>query len=156
MISVSNIRIGTKLTVMSGLGIWLVAGMLISQWFGNAAIETADESAARQREILDPVMPKYRSAETRERGAKLASLSEPFLASVQNGATLPYEIIQIGAQHAPVAAARLAAVVEEDAATVTVRKAASAVRPAAAAYPVGRMQVALATALDADTEWKDF
>ncbi|MCK9908664.1 hypothetical protein MXD81_05960, partial [Microbacteriaceae bacterium K1510] len=36
------------------------------------------------------------------------------------------------------------------------KPAAPARRPAAAHHPVGRMQTALATALDAESEWKDF
>ena len=51
MLRLSNIRIGTKLAVMSGLGILLVVGMLVSQILGNSSVRTATETATLQGQI---------------------------------------------------------------------------------------------------------
>jgi len=46
MIRLSNIRIGTKLMVMSGLGILLVVGMILSLAFGNLSVRSAQNLSA--------------------------------------------------------------------------------------------------------------
>lgn len=46
---ISNIRIGTKLMVMSGLSILLVAGMIVSQMMGNASITELSRVAVDQQ-----------------------------------------------------------------------------------------------------------
>lgn len=51
MFRLSNIRIGTKLMVMSGLSILLVAAMIFSQMSGNAAVKSADAIAEAQTYI---------------------------------------------------------------------------------------------------------
>ena len=51
MFKLSNIRIGTKLAIMSGLGVVLVAVMLAIQVTGNSAVRTAVEKAAFQQRM---------------------------------------------------------------------------------------------------------
>ena len=48
MVRLSDIRIGTKLFMMSGLGVLLVAGMIVTQIHGNSAVKSANEAAATQ------------------------------------------------------------------------------------------------------------
>ena len=48
MVRLSDIRIGTKLFMMSGLGVLLVAGMIVTQIHGNSAVKSANEAAALQ------------------------------------------------------------------------------------------------------------
>ena len=43
MLRLSNIRIGIKLAIMSGLGVLLVAAMMVTQMMGNASARGADE-----------------------------------------------------------------------------------------------------------------
>lgn len=59
MIRLSDIRIGTKLIVMSGLSILLVAGMVGSQIMGNSSVRVAQEHAdTHQKAELKFVMTK--------------------------------------------------------------------------------------------------
>jgi len=51
MIRLSNIRIGTKLMVMSGLGILLVVGMILSLAFGNVSVRSAQSQAAFNQDV---------------------------------------------------------------------------------------------------------
>ncbi|MCK9907764.1 methyl-accepting chemotaxis protein [Microbacteriaceae bacterium K1510] len=51
MIRLSNIRIGTKLMVMSGLGILLVVGMILSLAFGNLSVRSAQSQAAFNQDV---------------------------------------------------------------------------------------------------------
>ena len=51
MFKLSNIRIGTKLAIMSGLGVVLVAVMLAIQVTGNSAVRTAVGKAAFQQRM---------------------------------------------------------------------------------------------------------
>jgi methyl-accepting chemotaxis protein len=51
MIRLSNVRIGTKLTIASGIGIFLVAGILASLFIGNRNVGIAQDSAMRQAHI---------------------------------------------------------------------------------------------------------
>ena len=43
MLRLSNLRIGTKLAVMSGLGVLLVAAMLATQMLGNASVRNSND-----------------------------------------------------------------------------------------------------------------
>ena len=52
MIRLSNIRIGTKLAIASGIGILLVAGMTASQMINNRSVADALEGANRQKTLL--------------------------------------------------------------------------------------------------------
>ena len=51
MIRLSNIRIGTKLAVASGIAILLVAGMMISQFINDHRVNVALAMANRQKTI---------------------------------------------------------------------------------------------------------
>src|SRR4051812_27253936 len=57
MVRLSDIRIGTKLSIMSGLGVLLVAAMIIVGMRGNAEMQSANDSAVLQqtltREFID-------------------------------------------------------------------------------------------------------
>ena len=48
MLRLSNIRIGTKLAIMSGLGVLLVAAMIGLQMWGNAAVSQANGNVIRR------------------------------------------------------------------------------------------------------------
>src|SRR5262245_38583288 len=52
MIRLSNIRIGTKLAIASGIGILLVAGMTASQIINNRWVADALEKANNQKALL--------------------------------------------------------------------------------------------------------
>jgi hypothetical protein len=52
MFRISNIRIGIKLAVVSGLGVLLVAGMLVASLYSNAQIKAANGSAAYQQNVV--------------------------------------------------------------------------------------------------------
>ena len=64
MLRISNIRIGTKLALMNGLGILLVIGMLASQMLGNGAVRGANETASTQQNIAKDSM-MIKALETR-------------------------------------------------------------------------------------------
>ena len=51
MIRLSNIRIGTKLAIASGIGILLVAAMMVSQLVNDHRIKDAQGTAKRQTTI---------------------------------------------------------------------------------------------------------
>ena len=51
MFNLSNIRIGTKLAIMSGLGVLLVLGMIVGQIVGSAAVDSSQQAADLQSEI---------------------------------------------------------------------------------------------------------
>jgi methyl-accepting chemotaxis protein len=52
MFRISNIRIGTKLAVVSGMAIVLVVGIVVMQWLGGSEILTATSNARAQVDIL--------------------------------------------------------------------------------------------------------
>jgi methyl-accepting chemotaxis protein len=52
MLRLSNIRIGTKLAVMSGLGVLLVAAMLATQMLGNASVRDSNEDVVRRAALV--------------------------------------------------------------------------------------------------------
>jgi len=64
MLRLSNIRIGTKLVIMSGLGVLLMAAMIATQIMGNASVRRANESASSQQNIARDTM-TVRALETR-------------------------------------------------------------------------------------------
>ncbi|MCW5692859.1 MAG: HAMP domain-containing protein [Pseudolabrys sp.] len=51
MLNLSNFRIGTKLAIMSGLGVLLVLGMIVGQIVGSAAVNSSQRAADLQSEI---------------------------------------------------------------------------------------------------------
>ncbi len=51
MFNLSNISIGIKLAIMSGIGVLLVAGMIATQMTGNATVRGTNEIADMQRNI---------------------------------------------------------------------------------------------------------
>ena len=51
MFKLSNIRIGTKLAVISAMGILLVLAMIVGQMMGNAGVKAANDTANQQKEI---------------------------------------------------------------------------------------------------------
>src|SRR5215470_7452457 len=57
MAKLSDIRIGTKLSIMSGLGVLLVAAMIVVGMRGNAEMQSANDAATVQqtltREFID-------------------------------------------------------------------------------------------------------
>ena len=56
MLRLSNISIGIKLGIMSGLGILLVVGMIVSQIWGNSSVRSGTELAAFQQQIAQDSM----------------------------------------------------------------------------------------------------
>ena len=64
MLRLSNIRIGHKLTIMSGLGVLLMAVMIGMQMLGNASVRNANEAAIRQQDIARDAM-AVKTIETR-------------------------------------------------------------------------------------------
>jgi len=66
----SDIRIGTKLAIMSGLGILLVIGMIVGQMFGSQMVSSSDVEADSQGEIGRSIMATKASL----RGLQLAGL----------------------------------------------------------------------------------
>jgi methyl-accepting chemotaxis protein len=51
MFRISNIRIGTKLSIMSGVGILLVIGMIGGSLHGNSVVKVATEAATYQPDL---------------------------------------------------------------------------------------------------------
>jgi methyl-accepting chemotaxis protein len=58
----SDIRIGTKLVIMSGISILLVGGIMVMQWVGSGAIHNSKEENKHQTEILIAAMATKASA----------------------------------------------------------------------------------------------
>jgi methyl-accepting chemotaxis protein len=56
MLRLSNIRIGIKLAIMSGLGVLLVGGMIATQMMGNSTVRDANELAHVQQSIAKDAM----------------------------------------------------------------------------------------------------
>ncbi len=55
MFRLSNFRIGTKLTIMSGLGILLVLGMIGASMYGNSLVKSSNEEAMHQQSIAHEI-----------------------------------------------------------------------------------------------------
>jgi methyl-accepting chemotaxis protein len=49
MVKLSDVRIGTKLSIMSGLGVLLVAAMIVIGMRGNAEVQSANDNAMQQQ-----------------------------------------------------------------------------------------------------------
>jgi methyl-accepting chemotaxis protein len=81
MLRLSNIRIGTKLVVMSAIGILLVIGMITAQLLGNSATSASYETALRRgliaRDIVD-AKASQRGMQTAVRDLRLAANKEQF------------------------------------------------------------------------------
>jgi hypothetical protein len=54
MFRVSNIRIGAKLAIMSGIAMLLVAVMIVSQFVNNGHVATANMNNARRNILAKP------------------------------------------------------------------------------------------------------
>ena len=52
MLRLSNIRIGTKLAVMSGIGVLLVARMIAASIYSSSVVKSADDAAMKRQDIL--------------------------------------------------------------------------------------------------------
>ena len=52
MLRLSNIRIGTKLAIMSGLGVLLVVGMIAASLYGNSLIKSSNAAAVERQAIM--------------------------------------------------------------------------------------------------------
>jgi len=68
MVRLSDIRIGTKLFMMSGLGVLLVAGMIVVQIHGNSAVKSANEAADLQQHLSHDLL----AAKVVERGMQIS------------------------------------------------------------------------------------
>ena len=68
MFKLSNISIGLKLSMMSGLGILFVIGLIVGQMWGSATVKVADDAASTQADIGRAVM----AAKASERGMAMA------------------------------------------------------------------------------------
>jgi methyl-accepting chemotaxis protein len=68
MAKLSDIRIGTKLFMMSGIGVLLVLAMIIAQMHGNSVVKTANESAILQGHLSEAVY----VAKVTERGMQIS------------------------------------------------------------------------------------
>jgi methyl-accepting chemotaxis protein len=55
MLRLSNIRIGTKLALMSGIAILLVVGMIAASMYSNALVKSSNAAAAKRQEIVRDV-----------------------------------------------------------------------------------------------------
>ena len=76
MLKISNIKIGTKLMVMSGLGILLVGGMIVSQMLGNSAVRSANEIANTQMQIEIALLNAKSSSRGMQIGVRDVRLSQ--------------------------------------------------------------------------------
>src|SRR5208282_4226225 len=69
MLRLANIRIGTKLAIMSGLGILLVIGMIVTQMFGNSSVRNANDAAT----VEELVAREVQMAKASERGMQIGA-----------------------------------------------------------------------------------
>src|SRR5437868_5994516 len=86
MVKLSDIRIGTKLFMMSGLGVLLVAGMIVTQMYSNSAVKSANEAAAFQQHLaLDTLVAKVtaRGMQISVRDIRLARTSQDLESAVK-------------------------------------------------------------------------
>jgi methyl-accepting chemotaxis protein len=56
MLRISDIRIGTKLIIMSAMGALLVGGMVVGQISGNSAVRASDDAAFNQQRLARSVV----------------------------------------------------------------------------------------------------
>jgi methyl-accepting chemotaxis protein len=76
MLRLSNIRIGTKLGVMSGVAILLVVGLVATQMYGNAEVGNGNKVAARQSSValaVTEAKASFRGMQTGMRDVRLAN-----------------------------------------------------------------------------------
>src|SRR6185369_3850331 len=66
----ANLRIGTKLTLMSGIGVLLVLAMLTGQMLSNSKIKTVDEDLVRRANLVQAVLQAKAAIRGTEIGAK--------------------------------------------------------------------------------------
>src|SRR4051794_34001744 len=79
MFRISDIRIGTKLAIASGIGMALVACMMASQWINDSRASASSELASRQKSIaMDAIDAKasQRGMQIAVRDARLAKTPE--------------------------------------------------------------------------------
>ena len=87
MFKLSNISIGLKPSLMSGLGILFVVGLIISQMVGNASVKSANDAANNQGDIVIGVTAteaSIRGMQTAVRDVRLAHDSEQAQAAIKN------------------------------------------------------------------------
>jgi methyl-accepting chemotaxis protein len=87
MFRLANIRIGTKLAVMSGLGILLVVGMIVGQILGNGTVRNATETTVLQGQIGQDVVIARGAARGQQiavRDIRLARSSEDLQKALAN------------------------------------------------------------------------
>ncbi|MDP2297648.1 MAG: methyl-accepting chemotaxis protein, partial [Pseudolabrys sp.] len=68
MFRLSNISIGIKLSIMSGLGVLLMATMIATQMMGNASVRAANNTAVTQQHISN----NLQAAKASERGMQIS------------------------------------------------------------------------------------
>jgi methyl-accepting chemotaxis protein len=81
MLRASNVRISVKLAAVSGLGVLLVAGMLVASLYSNAQIKTANEAALFQQSVVSDVgrlATAFLDARLMVRNIRLATTAEEF------------------------------------------------------------------------------
>lgn len=87
MIRLSNIRIGTKLMIMSGLSIVLVAGMIVSLMLGNRSVRTAQSQAAAYLDVEMQLIAgkgSLRGLQVAGRDLRLATTSAELMQATKN------------------------------------------------------------------------
>jgi hypothetical protein len=87
-----SLRIGTKLSIMSGLGILMVLGMIATQYFGNAAIKRASDNAEQQSFLSQNALNAKgaeRGMQTAVRDLRLARSNEEIERAKQNLSRYP-------------------------------------------------------------------
>ena len=73
---IQNLRIGTKLAIMSVLSILLIAGMIFAQMTGNASVRKANESAIAQQLIAQDAVDAKASLRGMQVGVRDVRLAE--------------------------------------------------------------------------------
>ncbi len=76
MLRLSNIRIGTKLGIMSGVAILLVVGLVATQMYGNAEVGSGNKVAERQSSValaVTEAKASFRGMQTGFRDVRLAN-----------------------------------------------------------------------------------
>jgi methyl-accepting chemotaxis protein len=68
MVRLSDIRIGTKLSIMSGIGVLLVVGIIVAQLHGNSAVRSANEAVSLQQHLAHDLL----GAKASERAMQIA------------------------------------------------------------------------------------
>jgi hypothetical protein len=142
-----DLRIGSKLGITSGIGVLLVAAIIVSQMLGSSQIKESSANVVRNdANALAAV-----NAKASARGMQLAG-RDLHLASA------PEDIKKAGdtliARHD--GAVKFADYLVKNAASNPQMRAALPKQAVAARRPAGRAQAALATAPSQDQSWKEF